>query len=119
MKQIIFFLHILLLLTACASSRGALHSSENSPENAPQNAPENALQIISVLPSSAQPVNSPSALAARLDSLCADSIFDRTQLGLAVYDLTDGRYLYRRGERQCLRPASTMKVVTAIAALHT
>ncbi len=119
MKQIIFFLHILLLLTACAGSRGALHSSENSPENAPQNAPENALQIISVLPSSAQPVNSPSALAARLDSLCADSIFDRTQLGLAVYDLTDGRYLYRRGERQCLRPASTMKVVTAIAALHT
>ncbi|MDY5452155.1 MAG: lipoprotein, partial [Alloprevotella sp.] len=71
MKQIIFFLHILLLLTACASSRGALHSSENSsknssensPENAPRNAPENALQIISVLPSSAQPVNSPSALA--------------------------------------------------------
>ena len=123
MKQIIFFLHILLLLTACAGSRGALHSSENSsensPENAPQNAPENALQIISVLPSSAQPVNSPSALAARLDSLCADSIFDRTQLGLAVYDLTDGRYLYRRSERQCLRPASTMKVVTAIAALHT
>lgn len=119
MKQIIFFLHILLLLTACAGSRGALHSSENSPENAPQNAPENALQIISVLPSTAQPVNSPSALAARLDSLCADSIFDRTQLGLAVYDLTDGRYLYRRGERQCLRPASTMKVVTAIAALHT
>ncbi|MFW5583325.1 MAG: lipoprotein, partial [Bacteroidales bacterium] len=48
MKQIIFFLHILLLLTACAGSRGALHSSENSsensPENAPQNAPENALQ---------------------------------------------------------------------------
>ena len=127
MKQIIFFLHILLLLTACASSRGALHSSENSsknssensPENAPRNAPENALQIISVLPSSAQPVNSPSALAARLDSLCADSIFCRTQLGLAVYDLTDNRYLYRRGERQCLRPASTMKVVTAISALHT
>ena len=123
MKQIIFFLHILLLLTACAGSRGALHSSENSsensPENATQNAPENALQIISVLPSTAQPVNSPSALAVRLDSLCADSIFDRTQLGLAVYDLTDGRYLYRRGERQCLRPASTMKVVTAIATLHT
>ena len=119
MKQIIFFLHIFLLLTACAGSRGALHSSENSPENAPQNAPENALQIISVLPSTAQAFNSPSALAARLDSLCADSIFGRTQLGLAVYDLTDNRYLYRRGERQCLRPASTMKVVTAIAALHT
>ena len=119
MKQILFFLHILLLLTACAGSRGALHMPENSPENAPRNAPKNKPQNIPVQSSTAQAFNSPSALAARLDSLCADSIFGRTQLGLAVYDLTDNRYLYRRGERQCLRPASTMKVVTAIAALHT
>ena len=119
MKQILFFLHILLLLTACAGSRGALHMPENSPENAPRNAPKNKPQNIPVQSSTAQAINSPSALAARLDSLCSDSIFGRTQLGLAVYDLTDNRYLYRRGERQCLRPASTMKVVTAIAALHT
>ncbi|MGN1241044.1 MAG: D-alanyl-D-alanine carboxypeptidase/D-alanyl-D-alanine-endopeptidase [Alloprevotella sp.] len=119
MKQILFFLHILLLLTACAGSRGALHTPENTPENAPRNAPKNKPQNIPVQSSTAQAFNIPSALAARLDSLCADSIFGRTQLGLAVYDLTDNRYLYRRGERQCLRPASTMKVVTAIAALHT
>ena len=119
MKQILFFLHILLLLTACAGSRGALHMPENSPENAPRNAPKNKPQNIPVQSSTAQAFNSPSALAARLDSLCSDSIFGHTQLGLAVYDLTDNRYLYRRGERQCLRPASTMKVVTAIAALHT
>ena len=119
MKQILFFLHILLLLTACAGSRGALHTPENTPENAPRNAPKNKPQNIPVQSSTAQAINSPSALAARLDSLCSDSIFGHTQLGLAVYDLTDNRYLYRRGERQCLRPASTMKVVTAIAALHT
>ncbi|MGM9691880.1 MAG: D-alanyl-D-alanine carboxypeptidase/D-alanyl-D-alanine-endopeptidase [Alloprevotella sp.] len=123
MKQIILFLHLLLLLTACAGSRGALHSPENvlenAPENVPGNAPKGKPQNIPVQSFTAQEAHDASALAARLDRLCADSIFARTQLGLAVYDLTDGRYLYRRGERQCLRPASTMKVVTAIAALHT
>lgn len=115
MKQILFFLHILLLLTACAGSRGALHTPENSPAIVLKDVPAS----LPLLPDTAQAINNPSALAARLDSLCSDSIFGRTQLGLAVYDLTDNRYLYCRGERQCLRPASTMKVVTAIAALHT
>ncbi len=119
MKQILFFLHILLLLTACAGSRGALHTPENTPSSPPAIVLKDVPASLPLLPDTAQAINSPSALAARLDSLCADSIFDRTQLGLAVYDLTDNRYLYRRGERQCLRPASTMKVVTAISALHT
>lgn len=119
MKQILFFLHILLLLTACAGSRGALHTPENTPSSPPAIVLKDVPASLPLLPETAQAINSPSALAARLDSLCADSIFDRTQLGLVVYDLTDNRYLYRRGERQCLRPASTMKVVTAISALHT
>ena len=124
MKQTFFFLHILLLLTACAGSRVALHTPESNPENVPESTPvavvlNNAPANVPLLPDTSQDAHRPSALAARLDSLCADSIFGRTQLGLAVYDLTDGCYLYRRGERQCLRPASTMKVVTAIAALHT
>ena len=119
MKQILFFLHILLLLTACAGSRGALHTPENTPSSPPAIVLKDVPASLPLLPETAQAINSPSALAARLDSLCSDSIFGRTQLGLAVYDLTDNRYLYRRGERQCLRPASTMKVVTAIAALHT
>lgn len=124
MKQTFFFLHILLLFTACAGSRGALHSPDSNPENVPESTPvavvlNNAPANVPLLPDTSQGAHRPSALAARLDSLCADSIFGRTQLGLAVYDLTDGCYLYRRGERQCLRPASTMKVVTAIAALHT
>lgn len=119
MKQILFFLHILLLLTACAGSRGALHTPENTPSSPPAIVLKDVPASLPLLPETAQAINSPSALAARLDSLCSDSIFGHTQLGLAVYDLTDNRYLYRRGERQCLRPASTMKVVTAIAALHT
>ena len=122
MKQIILFLHILLMLTACAGSRGALRSPRNAPEGTPENTYANVCGKVPAFspaqPFAAQAAHGGGPIAIRLDSLCADSIFDRTQLGLAVYDLTDGRYLYRRGARQCLRPASTMKVVTAIAALH-
>ena len=58
------------------------------------------------------------AIRNRLDTLLAGDIFDRTQLGLYVYDITADRPLYARGERQCLRPASCMKVMTAVTALH-
>ena len=122
MKHIILFLHILLMLTACAGSRSALRSPRNAPEGTPENKYENACETVPAFspaqPFAAQDAHDGGPIAMRLDSLCADSIFGRTQLGLAVFDLTDGRYLYRRGARQCLRPASTMKVVTAIAALH-
>ena len=53
----------------------------------------------------------------RLDSLTADTLFERTQLGLMVYDLSADSVLYNRGGRQTLRPASTMKLLTAVTAL--
>lgn len=56
-------------------------------------------------------------LRARLDSLLADGIFDRTQLGLAVMDLTADSMLYEHNARQLMRPASNEKIVTAVAAL--
>ena len=58
-------------------------------------------------------------LAWRLDSLvvAVDSLLGETQLGLHVVDLTAGIVVYGRGERQRLRPASSEKVVTAVAAL--
>ena len=56
-------------------------------------------------------------LAARLDSLCTDTLLQRTQLGLMVWDLTDDTLLYAVNSRQLLRTASTMKVLTAVTAL--
>ena len=53
----------------------------------------------------------------RLDSLVNDSLFKRTQLGLMVYDLSADSVLYSYGGKQTLRPASTMKLLTSIAAL--
>ena len=53
----------------------------------------------------------------RLDSLVKDTLFERTQLGLMVYDLSADSVLYSYGGRQTLRPASTMKLLTSVTAL--
>lgn len=54
----------------------------------------------------------------KLDSLCNLPMFETTQVGIYVRDLTTQRDLYRLNYRQRMRPASNQKVVTAIAALH-
>lgn len=58
-------------------------------------------------------------LATRLDNLFARNaeLNSRIQVGICVYDLTADSMLYARGERQTMRPASNMKLITAIAAL--
>lgn len=53
-----------------------------------------------------------------LDLLCQSPLFETTQLGLYVYDLTDGQPLYAVNAAHRLRPASCQKVVTAVTALH-
>lgn len=59
----------------------------------------------------------PGNIVARLDKLVANSMFDTSQLGLMVYDLTADSAIYCKNERQLMRPASTMKCITAIAAI--
>ncbi len=53
----------------------------------------------------------------RLDSLLSAPMFETSQVALMVYDLTDDRPLYTHNQRQLMRPASCMKLVTAITAL--
>ena len=53
----------------------------------------------------------------RLDSLVKDTLFERAQLGLMVYDLSADSVLYSYGGKQTLRPASTMKLLTSVTAL--
>ena len=60
----------------------------------------------------------PQSMQSKLDSLIAnDPLLETSQLGLMVYDLTADSALYQYQHRQTMRPASTMKVVTAIASL--
>ena len=59
----------------------------------------------------------PQKLQADIDTILMTPLLETTQLGLMVYDLTADSTLYTYGHRQRLRPASTMKVVTAVTAL--
>ena len=59
----------------------------------------------------------PENVTVRLDSLMNEPLLKKTQLGLLVYDLTADSAIYKLGERQTLRPASIMKLVTAITAI--
>lgn len=53
-----------------------------------------------------------------LDTLCQSSLFETSQLGLYVYDLTESKPLYAVNAAHRMRPASCQKLVTAITALH-
>ena len=49
------------------------------------------------------------SLRIRLDSLLRDPMFETSQVGLMVYDLTGDSALYTYNHRQLMRPASCMK----------
>lgn len=57
------------------------------------------------------------SLRIKLDSLLRDPLFETTQVGMMVYDLDADTVVYQHQARQLMRPASTMKLVTAITAL--
>ena len=56
-------------------------------------------------------------LRLHLDQLLENEMFQTSQVGLMVYDLDADSTLYAHNERQLMRPASTMKVITAITAI--
>lgn len=53
----------------------------------------------------------------RLDVVMQDSLLEKVQLGMMVWDLTDDSLFYEYHPRYLMRTASTMKALTAIAAL--
>ena len=59
----------------------------------------------------------PQNVQARIGRLLENSMFETSQVGMMVYDLTADSTIFRHNERQMMRPASTMKVVTAVAAI--
>lgn len=77
-----------------------------------------AADTIAVMDSTVCALPWPQSLRADIDGIIAKSSFLNTsQLGMMVYDLTADSVLYATGEKQTLRPASTMKVLTAVSAL--
>lgn len=59
----------------------------------------------------------PQNIQAKLDRMLQNEMFETSQVGIMIYDLDADSTLYARGHRQLMRPASTMKALTAITAL--
>ncbi|MCD8210226.1 MAG: D-alanyl-D-alanine carboxypeptidase/D-alanyl-D-alanine-endopeptidase [Prevotella sp.] len=53
----------------------------------------------------------------KIDDLLLNDLFQTSSIGIDIYDLTDNQVLYHHNERLLLRPASTMKMITAVTAL--
>lgn len=58
------------------------------------------------------------SLPERLEKLLDNEIFERTNVGIWVYDLTVDKPVFSYNECQCLRPASNEKIVTSVTALE-
>lgn len=59
----------------------------------------------------------PESVQVGIDKLLKSKMFETSQVGLMIWDLTADSCIYRYNERQLMRPASTMKLLTAITAL--
>lgn len=57
------------------------------------------------------------SLPVRIDRLVANKLPQGSNVGICVYDLTAGKYLYQYQADKLSRPASTMKLLTTITAL--
>lgn len=59
----------------------------------------------------------PDNVRAEINALLRHDMFQTSQVGVMIWDLDADSAIFRHNERQLLRPASTMKVITAITAL--
>lgn len=59
----------------------------------------------------------PENVRSEIDELLKSDMFQTSQVGIMIYDLDADSAIYCKNERQLMRPASTMKVITAITAL--
>ena len=128
MKKIcLIILSVLFLcipLSSCHTVRQSSASSSLPAQQVAQDAPDAAITSVPMVQMSpAAPVltttESRTALATALQRALNDSLLLTSQVGICVYDLTDDCPVFLHGERQRLRPASTMKIVTAITAMRT
>lgn len=76
--------------------------------------PEDSVQTDTI----ADRINTSKPLPQRIQELLDNDIFDRTQVGIYVYDLTADTLVFTHNEQQCMRPASNEKLMTAITALN-
>lgn len=137
---------VLCMLTSCFIKRSTIAVPAETPQVPSDIAALTAMNIVSapsISPSTPEPIpvplNQPLLPSAKenksvvpeeqsdawaldvqrkLDSLCNTGLFQSTQLGVYIYDLTARKPLYALNAEQRMRPASCQKLVTCISALH-
>lgn len=105
-----------LFLCSCGSRRSAQYSY-NGPIHITENAKVEFPTPV-VVAEVVAPATWRDTIRARLDSLYQQPLFETTQLGLYVFDLTDNLPLYELNKTQRMRPASIEKLITSISSLH-
>ncbi len=60
----------------------------------------------------------PESIQYKIGRLLKSEMFRTSQVGIQVYDLTADSVIFRYNDQQLMRPASTMKVITAITAIN-
>jgi len=125
MQKLTVFAMLAIMLSGCRSSQLMRHKSTVLPDVRPQESvyttPVEEWQPTTVsIASQTHPKTLTWAEAKRqqLEALLRDSLLERSQLGLSVYDLSENQYIIQVNADQRMRPASCQKVVTSISALH-
>ena len=117
LHKCLFLTAFVIVLCSCGS-----HRTVQIPYNGPAHITENARVVLNTPVVTPQVVVQPATwkdtIQARLDSLCQQPLFETTQLGLYVFDLTENLPLYSFNATQRMRPASTEKLITSISSLH-
>lgn len=102
----VFALGAVLLAGGCAARPRVAAGPPSTPPPAP---------VVAEVPPPAPPTRL-ETLAAAVDGVLASSTFSRATVGFVVRSLDTGETLYSRNGRTWLVPASTMKVMTTVAA---
>ena len=111
MRNILSLLFLFLFLPLSAQTDNETLLDENDTTAIADSAIDNTLTVHSdTLPW-------PKNVQAGIDELLKSEMFQTSQVGIMIYDLDADSAIYRHNERQLMRPASTMKVITAITAL--
>ncbi len=111
------------LLMLLAGSTAVVAQTEEERAQEVEAAPADTLAQVNfaadtlAVDTAAAPVPWAQLVAKKIDRLLQNPMFELSQVGLMVYDLTADSAIYCHNHRQRMRPASTMKVVTAVTAL--
>lgn len=132
-KKIFSILALLLTITACQTGRKAQRTRTFLPDTLVTSQTREVIEDAKTTTDSTDEASSSRAninkvekyaaetwqgqLQLVMDSITNIDLFETTQLGLCIFDLTDDHMLYAVNANHRLRPASNQKLVTAIAAL--